>query len=271
MAGWLATVLTIFPDMFPGPLGLSLAGKALQDGVWGLEIVDIRDFARDKHRSVDDAPFGGGPGMVMLAEPLALAVASAQAAQRSAGCAASRVVALTPGGEVFADARARELAAAGCDGLGLILVCGRYEGIDQRFLDACVDEEISLGDFVLSGGELAAMAVIDAIVRHLPGALKEASAADESFANGLLDAAQFTRPETWRGTEVPAVLLSGHHAQVARWRREQMLMRTQTGRPDLLVRARQRGLVTASDEVVLRGLDTGTGRPRSGTPLQPPR
>ncbi len=263
--------ITLFASMFEAIAAHGITRRAFENGLWQLATWNPRDYSSDAHRSVDDRPFGGGPGMVMLAEPLSLAVADAQVAQRAAGCVASRVVALTPGGAVFADARARALAAAGSDGLGVILVCGRYEGIDQRFLDVCVDEEISLGDFVLSGGELAAMAVIDAVVRHLPGALKGASAADESFANGLLDAPQFTRPETWRGTEVPSVLLSGHHAQVARWRREQMLMRTKMSRPDLLDRARQLGLLTAGDEVVLRGLDAGTGRPRSGTQLQPPR
>jgi len=263
--------ITLFAPMFEAITAHGITRRAFENGLWQLATCNPRDYTSDAHRSVDDRPFGGGPGMVMLAEPLALAAASTRAAQRAAGCAASRVVALTPGGAVFVDARARELAAAGCRGLGVILICGRYEGIDQRFLDACVDEEISLGDFVLSGGELAAMAVIDAIVRHLPGALKEASAADESFANGLLDAPQFTRPEMWRGAGVPDVLLSGHHAQVTRWRREQMLMRTQTSRPDLLDQARQRGLVTASDEVILRGLDASSRRPHSGTPLQPPR
>jgi tRNA (guanine37-N1)-methyltransferase len=187
--------------------------------------------------------------MVMLAEPLAAAVAAARAAQREADIAATRVIALSAGGTPLTDARVRALAA-GTE--GVVLVCGRYEGIDQRFLDACVDEEVSVGDFVMSGGEIAAMALIDAVVRHLPGALKEASAADESFVSGLLDAPHYSRPEVWRGMAVPAVLLSGHHAQIAQWRRAQSLARTARLRPDLIERARRQGLLSAKDERFLR-------------------
>jgi tRNA (guanine37-N1)-methyltransferase len=224
--------ITLFPAMFEAVTRHGITRRAFEQGLWSLETINPRDFATDNHRTVDDRPFGGGPGMVMLAEPLALAVAQARSAQIAAGCAPTRVIALTPTGTPLTDRRVRELAARTSS--GIVLVCGRYEGIDQRFLDTCVDEEISVGDFVLSGGEVAAMALIDAIVRQLPGALKEESAADESFVGGLLDAPHYTRPEVWRGQGVPDVLLSGHHAEIARWRREQRLAATSRLRPDLI-------------------------------------
>jgi tRNA (guanine37-N1)-methyltransferase len=242
-------VITLFAPMFEALTAHGITRRAYEAGLWQLATWNPRDFTHDNHRTVDDRPFGGGPGMVMLAEPLAAAVDAARAAQRTAGIAATRVIALSAGGVPLTDARVRALAASGA---GVVLVCGRYEGIDQRFLDACVDEEVSVGDFVLSGGEIAAMALIDAVVRQLPGALKEASAADESFAHGLLDAPHYSRPETWRGRAVPAVLLSGHHAQIARWRRAQALVRTARLRPELIERARQLGLLRAEDEQVLR-------------------
>jgi tRNA (guanine37-N1)-methyltransferase len=226
--------ITLFPEMFEAVTRHGITRRALAQGLWQFATINPRDFTADNHRTIDDRPFGGGPGMVMLAEPLAQAVAHARAAQEVAGCTATHVVALTPNGSPLTDARVRELA--GRTGLGIVLVCGRYEGIDQRFLDACVDDEISIGDFVLSGGEVAAMALIDAIVRQLPGALKEESAADESFADGLLDGPHYTRPEVWRGQGVPDVLLSGHHAEIARWRREQRLATTARIRPDLIER-----------------------------------
>jgi len=231
--------ITLFPEMFEAVTRHGITRRALVQGVWQFAAVNPRDFTTDNHRTVDDRPFGGGPGMVMLAEPLAQAVASARAAQSAAGCTATHVVALTPNGTPLTDQRVRELA--GRAGTGIVLVCGRYEGIDQRFLDACVDEEISIGDFLVSGGEVAAMALIDAIVRQLPGALKESSVADESFADGLLDAPHYTRPEMWRGRGVPDVLLSGHHADIARWRRAQRLARTERVRPDLIERLRLAG------------------------------
>ena len=224
--------ITLFPEMFEAVTRHGITRRALAQGIWQFAAINPRDFTSDNHRTVDDRPFGGGPGMVMLAEPLAQAVESARNAQRAAGYAATRVIALTPTGAPLTDARVRELAAQ--PGLGIVLVCGRYEGLDQRFLDSCVDEQVSIGDFVLSGGEVAAMAVIDAIVRQLPGALKEESAADESFVGGLLDGPHYTRPEVWRGQRVPDVLLSGHHADIARWRGAQRLAVTQRVRPDLV-------------------------------------
>lgn len=242
-------VITLFAPMFEVLTAHGITRRAFDAGLWRLATWNPRDFTHDNHRTVDDRPFGGGPGMVMLAEPLAAAVDAARAAQRAAGIAATRVIALAASGAPLTDARVRALAAGG---EGVVLVCGRYEGIDQRFLDACVDEEVSVGDFVLSGGEIAAMALIDAVVRQIPGALKEASAADESFAHGLLDAPHYSRPEVWRGRAVPAVLLSGHHAQIAQWRRAQSLARTARLRPELIERARRLGLLGATDEQVLR-------------------
>ena len=219
---WLATVLTIFPEMFPGSVGLSLAGKALQDGVWGLEIVDIRDFARDKHRSVDDAPFGGGPGMVMRPDVIDAAVAGAGGR--------GPLVYLSPRGRLLDQARVRALAA----GPGVRLLCGRFEGVDERALEAREVEEISLGDFVLSGGEPAAIALLDACVRVLPGVVGAAeSLAEESFERGLLEYPHYTRPADWQGRKVPEVLISGHHEKVKAWRQHQAEAATRTRRPDL--------------------------------------
>ena len=249
-------VVTLFPEMFAAVTDHGITRRAREVGLWQLAAWNPRDFTHDRHRTVDDRPFGGGPGMVMMAEPLAAAVEAARAAQRAAGFGVNRVVALAAGGRPLTDARVRGWAA---DGAPMVLVCGRYEGIDQRFLDACVDEEVSLGDFVLSGGELAAMALIDAVVRQLPGALKIESTADESFADGLLDAPHYTRPEVWRGRGVPEVLLSGHHAQIARWRREQALARTARERPDLIAAARESGRLDERDERFLRELAQGAG------------
>lgn len=227
--------ITLFPEMFEAVTRHGITRRALAQGLWQFATLNPRDFTSDNHRTVDDRPFGGGPGMVMLAEPLAQAVERAREAQRAAGCVTSRVIALSPTGTRLTDARVRALAASAAQSsLGLILVCGRYEGIDQRFLDTCVDEHVSIGDFVMSGGEVAAMALIDALVRQLPGALKEESAADESFVGGLLDGPHYTRPEVWRGQNVPDVLLSGHHAEIARWRHEQRVATTAQTRPDLL-------------------------------------
>ncbi len=227
-------LVTLFPEMFEALTRYGVTRRAHVQGLWQLATWNPRDFTTDVHRTVDDRPFGGGPGMVLMAEPLARCVEAAREAQRAAGRVSTRVVALCASGTPLTDARVRALAAGGA---GVVLVCGRYEGMDQRFVDACVDEELSVGDFVLSGGEVAAMAVIDAVVRQLPGAIKQASAADESFADGLLDVPHYTRPELWRGRGVPPVLLSGHHRDINRWRQEQSMSRTGRVRPDLLLAA----------------------------------
>jgi tRNA (guanine37-N1)-methyltransferase len=223
---WRATVLTIFPEMFPGPLGSSLAGKALTEGKWALEAIDIRGFATDKHRSVDDAPSGGGAGMVMRADIAAAAIDAARAATP----AGAPTIYLSPRGYPFMQEQARELAG----GPGVILLCGRFEGIDERVLQARNIEEISIGDYVLSGGEIAAQVVIDAVVRLLPGvAGNESSLAEESFAQGLLEYPHYTRPREWEGRAIPEVLLSGDHKAIAKWRRVQAEKLTKARRPDL--------------------------------------
>jgi len=223
---WRATVLTIFPEMFPGPLGLSLAGKALADGTWALTVTDIRDFATDKHRSIDDTPAGGGAGMVMRADIAAAAIDAARARMP----AEAATLYLSPRGTPLTQGRARELAA----GPGAILLCGRFEGVDQRVLEARQVEEISIGDYVLSGGELAAMVLIDTIVRLLPGvAGNEVSLDEESFASGLLEYPHYTRPREWEGLVIPEVLLSGDHARIAKWRRAEAEKITKERRPDL--------------------------------------
>ncbi len=217
-----ATILTLFPTMFPGPLGDSLAGRALANGLWSLEATDIRAHATDRHRSVDDTPFGGGAGMVMRPDVTAAALAAAQDGRPS--------IYLTPRGRTFTQSDAETLAA----GPGVILLCGRYEGVDQRAIDASFTQEISIGDYVLSGGEIAAMVLLDAIVRLLPGVMGAAeSALEESFSAGLLEYPQFTRPADWNGHAVPPVLLSGNHAAIATWRREQAERITRERRPDL--------------------------------------
>ena len=230
---WRATVLTIFPEMFPGPLGLSLAGKALAEGKWELSAIDIRDFATDKHRSVDDTPAGGGAGMVMRADIAAAAIDAARASMPQDAA----TIYLSPRGSQLTQDRVRELA----QGNGAILLCGRFEGLDQRVLEARKVEEISIGDYVLSGGELAAQVLIDAVVRLLPGvAGNESSLAEESFASGLLEYPHYTRPREWEGRAIPEVLLSGDHKAIARWRREQAEKLTKERRPDLWERHRKR-------------------------------
>ncbi len=224
-AAFRARVLTVYPEAFPGPLGLSLAGKALASGLWRLEVVDIRDFARDKHRTVDDTPFGGGAGMVMRADVLAEAIDAVTAAGP-----AGPLIYFSPRGRVIDQAYVREIAAAGT----ATLVCGRFEGVDERVLEARAVTEVSLGDFVLSGGEIAAQAMLDAVVRLLPGvAGNAASLAEESFELGLLEYPQYTRPRVWEGRSVPAALLSGHHAEIRDWRRAEAERITQERRPDL--------------------------------------
>jgi tRNA (guanine37-N1)-methyltransferase len=220
---WRASVLTIFPEMFPGPLGISLAGKALTAGTWSLDTVDIRDHATDKHRSVDDTPAGGGPGMVMKADVLARALDGMESGGRAQ-------LLMTPRGEPLTQARVDALAT----GPGAVIVCGRFEGVDQRLIEARQIEEISVGDYVLSGGEIAAMALIDACVRLLPGVMgKEASGTEESFAGGLLEYPHYTRPAAWEGLSIPEVLLSGDHAKIAAWRQAEAEKLTRERRPDL--------------------------------------
>jgi tRNA (guanine37-N1)-methyltransferase len=219
---WHATVLTLFPEMFPGPLGLSLAGRALARGDWSLDARDIRAHAADRHRSVDDTPFGGGAGMVMRADVIDAALAA---------CADARpAIYLTPRGRRLAQPMVRDLAA----GPGVVLLCGRYEGVDQRVIEARGLIEISIGDYVLSGGEPAALVLLDACVRLLPGVMgAAASAEEESFAAGLLEYPHYTRPAEWQGRRVPEVLLSGHHAEVAAWRAAEAARITRERRPDL--------------------------------------
>jgi len=225
---WQATVLTLFPEMFPGPLGLSLVGRALQDGLWQLSTRNIRDFACDKHRSVDDTPAGGGAGMVMRADVAATAIDAAV----STAPDLARIY-LSPCGKPLTQDCVRDLA----HGPGVALFCGRFEGLDQRVIKARQLEEISIGDYVLSGGEIAAMVLIDACVRLLPGVIgAEASLSEESFENNLLEYPHYTRPRLWEGREIPDVLLSGDHARIARWRREQAEQLTRQRRPDLLER-----------------------------------
>jgi tRNA (guanine37-N1)-methyltransferase len=222
---WRATILTIFPDMFPGPLGASLAGKALSARLWSLDAVDIRAHATDKHRSVDDTPAGGGPGMVMRADVLARAVDAVSAA----GDARPRLL-MSPRGGPLTQARVAALA----QGAGAVILCGRFEGVDQRLIEGRNFEEVSVGDYVLSGGEIAAMALIDACVRLLPGVMgKEASGEEESFAQGLLEYPQFTRPQLWEGRSIPDVLTSGDHAKVEAWRHGEAERLTRERRPDL--------------------------------------
>ncbi len=223
---WTATVLTIFPEMFPGPLGFSLSGKALEKGLWKLDAVDLRSYATDRHRTVDDTPFGGGAGMVMRPDVVARAVDDL-----AAGGAPGPRIYLTPRGERLTQARVRQWA----EEPGLLLLCGRYEGVDQRVIEARGFREVSIGDFVLSGGEIPAMAVIDACVRLLPGVVGDAaSLEEESFNEGLLEYPHYTRPQLWEGRPVPEVLLSGHHAEIRAWRRRQALEITRRRRPDLL-------------------------------------
>jgi len=218
-------VVTLFPEMFAAVTESGITSRALLAGLWRLALWNPREFTADNYRTVDDRPYGGGPGMVMLAEPLEKAL---DAAKNEGG---GRVIYLSPQGKRLDHRKVLELAKESA----LTLLCGRYEGVDERLLRRRVDEELSLGDFVLSGGELAAMALIDAVVRQLPGALgDELSALEESFADGLLDCPQYTRPETYRGEKVPEVLLSGHHANIRRWRLKQALGRTWLKRPDLL-------------------------------------
>jgi len=244
-------VVTLFPEMFAAVRDSGISRRAFEQHKCALHLWNPRDFTRDRHRTVDDRPYGGGPGMVMLARPLEAAIGAARERQVQAGLPAPRVIYLSPQGQPLTHRRVMQLSAEA----GLVLLCGRYEAIDQRLLERCVDEEISLGDFVLSGGELPAMALMDAVIRQLPGALHdEASAQEDSFVNGLLDCPHYTRPEEYEGMAVPAVLLGGHHAEIVKWRRQQALAATAAKRPDLILAARAAGLLTAADEKYLNDL-----------------
>lgn len=239
MSAWHAHVLTVYPEMFPGPLAHALSGRALESGRWRLDTLDIRNFAHDRHRSVDDTPAGGGPGMVMKPDILAAAIdeAVAQGPERP------RIL-LTPRGRPLDQARVRSLSA----GPGAILVCGRFEGVDERVIPARGLEELSIGDFVLSGGEIAALALLDGCVRLLPGVMgTETSGAEESFEGGLLEYPHYTRPQLWEGRAIPSVLVSGDHGRVAAWRREASEAVTRARRPDLWEKhvAREAGSSTA--------------------------
>ncbi len=256
-------LVTLFPEMFSVVRDLGVTGRAHGNQLWSLHTHCPRDYTEDVHRTVDDRPYGGGPGMVMMAEPLTRALSAIrtqratqeQATQEQVTQEQAPVVLLSPIGKPFDQAQAKRLAQSS----GAIFICGRYEGVDQRFIDQHVDEQWSLGDFVLSGGEIAALAMIDAAVRLLPGALNHGqSSAQDSFQDslsGLLDSPHYTRPENLNGQTVPAVLLSGNHANIARWRREQSLAITLANRPDLLEQARARGLLTKADERYLLTLN----------------
>jgi tRNA (guanine37-N1)-methyltransferase len=251
--------------MFAAITQSGITRRAFEQGRCGIALWNPRDFTSDNYRTVDDRPYGGGPGMVMLAKPLEQAIDQAKARQQALapqGAKPPLVVYLSPQGRALDHARVMSLAAEP----GLVLLCGRYEAVDQRLLDRCVDEEISLGDFVLSGGELPAMALMDAVIRQLPGVLHDdASAVEDSFVNGLLDYPHYTRPEVYEGEPVPPVLLGGHHAEILKWRREQALRATVKKRPDLIEKARSAGLLSRADEKVLAACgmqaDNKSGRP----------
>lgn len=249
-------VVTLFPEMFAALTQSGVTRRAFEQERWGLTLWNPRDFTLDRHRTVDDRPYGGGPGMVMLARPLEATINAAKARQVELGLPAPRVVFMSPQGKPLTHERVMQLK----DEPGLVVLCGRYEAVDQRLLDRCVDEEISLGDFVLSGGELPAMALMDAVVRQLPGVLgDDASAVEDSFVNGLLDSPHYTRPEVYEDMPVPPVLMGGNHAEIMKWRRQRMLEATARKRPDLLDKARGAGLLTKADEAFLAGLDQPAG------------
>lgn len=237
-------VVTLFEPMFAAVSEQGITARAKKRGLWSLHTWNPREETDDNHRTIDDRPFGGGPGMVMMAEPLAKTV---NRIRRSGN--QGRIISFAPNGTRLTDETVRRWVA---DNQDMILICGRYEGIDQRFLDRYVDETVSVGDFVLSGGELAAMVLIDAVVRQLPGAIKELSTLDESFSTGLLDAPHYTRPEIWKGESVPEVLLTGHHANIARWTREKALEITLSTRPDLIAKAKKESKLMPSDLLWLK-------------------
>jgi tRNA (guanine37-N1)-methyltransferase len=243
-------VISLFPEMFAALTQSGVTRRAFEQQRWNLTVWNPRDQTTDRHRTVDDRPYGGGPGMVMMAKPLEATIAAAKQRQVDLGLPAPRVVFMSPQGKPLTHARVMQLK----DEPGLIVLCGRYEAVDQRLLDRCVDEEISLGDFVLSGGELPAMALMDAVVRWLPGVLgDDASAVEDSFVNGLLDSPHYTRPEVYEDVPVPPVLLGGNHAEIIKWRRQRSLAATAKKRPDLLDQARSAGQLTKADEQFLTG------------------
>jgi tRNA (guanine37-N1)-methyltransferase len=240
-------VISLLPELFSAVRDAGVTGRAHQKGIWSMRVTNPRDYVHNVHNTVDDRPFGGGPGMVMMSAPLEAAINAAKANQEAAANPAL-VIYLSPQGAPLTHAKVMQLASLP----SLVMLCGRYEAIDQRVLDRCVDEEISLGDFVLSGGEIPAMALMDAIIRQLPGVLNDASSAvEDSFVSGLLDCPHFTRPEVYEDVAVPAVLLSGNHADIATWRRQQALLATQRKRPDLIEQARQDGQLSKADEAWL--------------------
>lgn len=244
-------VVTLFPEMFTAITQSGITRRAFEQKKCELALWNPRDFTSDKHRTVDDRPYGGGPGMVMMVKPLQAAVLEAKKRQIATDLPTPRVIYLSPQGKALTHERVMQLTAEP----GLVLLCGRYEAVDQRFLDACVDEEISLGDFVLSGGELPAMALMDAVIRQLPGVLHDdASAVEDSFVNGLLDCPHYTRPEVYEGSAVPAVLMGGHHVEIEKWRRERALEATAKKRPDMIIKAREAGFLTRSDEKFLSSM-----------------
>jgi tRNA (guanine37-N1)-methyltransferase len=256
-------ILTIFPEMFSGPLNESIIKRAIQAGLISVRLHDIRAYATDRHRTTDDAPYGGGAGMVMKPEPLAAAIravlaeeaiGNAEGAEPAAPLARPLVVLMSPAGELFTQRIAAELATYP----RLVLVCGRYEGVDERVREALIDRELSIGDYVLTGGELAAMVVLDAVARLVPGVIDPESTLEESHSDGLLEYPHYTRPAVWEGRAVPPVLLSGHHGQIAHWRRQQRLRRTLERRPDLLATA----ALTPDDREYLRSLGWDPERER---------
>ncbi|MEF3274536.1 MAG: tRNA (guanosine(37)-N1)-methyltransferase TrmD [Chloroflexus sp.] len=236
-------ILTLFPAMFQGPLTESILKRAQQSGKIAIYLHDIRQWATDRHRTADDTPYGGGAGMVMKAEPLAAAIRAVRAADEQPGL----TILLTPDGELFTQSMARELATLP----RLVLVCGHYEGIDERVRMTLIDREISIGDYVLTGGELAAMVLVDAVARLVPGVIDSESIVEESHSDFLLEYPHYTRPAVWEGLAVPPVLLSGHHGEIARWRRVERLRRTLARRPDLLSRAAAAGVLTKADLALL--------------------
>ena len=245
---FVADAVTLFPEMFVAVTQSGVTRRALEDARWSLDFWNPRDFTEDNHRTVDDRPYGGGPGMVMMSAPLEAAIVAAKARQAVAGVARSRVIYLSPQGTPLTHERVMQFVQQR-QTEGLVLLCGRYEGIDERLIERCVDEEISIGDFVLSGGEIPAMALLDAIVRQLPGVLNDAdSATQDSFVTGLLDCPHYTRPEEYDGQRVPDVLLSGHHEAIRRWRLKQALGRTWQRRPELLA-----GRLMSKEETQLLG------------------
>ncbi len=244
-------LVTLFPEMVEPAARFGVTGRAIERGIWRLRCWNPRDQATDAYRRVDDRPFGGGPGMVMMAEPLAACLAALHGRRATDGLPRARVIHLSPTGVPLTQVKVAELSVLPA----IALLCGRYEAIDQRLLDAEVDEEISIGDFIVSGGELPALTLIDAVVRLLPGVMTDSvSAQQDSFSDGLLEGPHFTRPEVFGGVPVPEVLMSGHHARISRWRREASLRVTAQRRPDLIEQARRAGRLSDADEAFLRQL-----------------